>query len=350
MDNNYLHYTPVLRFKKGEIDALSYFSQSTYRSFVTPLVEIMPENKEAKKKKTLAADFSNTIFCIWQNSHLMVDVWRLNKQEQTQFLGELRTAAANYAINIIPVITSKSEIELIGLAKKFADQNNNGICIRLFKDFFDSDNPTEKILMLISQLGNDLGEIDLIIDLQVTTVSAALLAEQYLGVIPNIEKWRTITLTSGAFPKDLSELKPGEHNIPRLDWNQWLQSLDNKGITRKMSFGDYATQYPDYSDPVIGSKVSASIRYTLSNSWLIMRGRAPGPEVPDWSAQWPAHSKMLIKKKEYMGKEFSYGDKFISDVTQTGVNEKTGGPKSWVTVAINHHLTFVAYQIANYHE
>jgi hypothetical protein len=61
---------------------------------------------------------------------------------------------------------------------------------------------------------------DLVVDLgylsgPVANVSSALMR------LPELERWRTLVLVSGAFPQDLSNFKPGIHRLTREDWRTW---------------------------------------------------------------------------------------------------------------------------------
>ena len=47
----------------------------------------------------------------------------------------------------------------------------------------------------------------------------------------------------------------------------------------------------------------------------------------------------------YMGEDFSWGDEYIAKCARK--EAKPGNPKTWVTVAINHHITFVVNQLSN---
>lgn len=94
-----------------------------------------------------------------------------------------------------------------------------------------------------------------------------------LASIPHLNEWQTLSVASGAFPSDLQEFQPGNTKIPRNDWLVWKRTvLQRENRVRKPSFSDYSIQYGLYKEPVEHCNPSASIRYTLEEDWLIMRG------------------------------------------------------------------------------
>ncbi len=52
----------------------------------------------------------------------------------------------------------------------------------------------------------------------------------------------------------------------------------------------------------------------------------------------------MMQDARFSGPEFSAGDTFIAACADGG---PTGNLESWVKVALSHHLTFVARQVAN---
>jgi hypothetical protein len=94
---------------------------------------------------------------------------------------------------------------------------------------------------------------------------------------------------------------------------------------------------------------TTSIRYTLDNEWLIMKGRKQK------FALYLANAKLLADDKtRYYGSGFSSGDKYIADKAKhypvyikDPKVKGTGSTESWLTAGINHHLVLTAHQIAN---
>jgi len=65
-----------------------------------------------------------------------------------------------------------------------------------------------------------------------------------------------------------------------------------------------------------------------------------GPEY----AQWPAHAQLLCERDEFCGENYSYGDRYIKEMSLQV--DKPGSVKDWLAATINHHLTLTARQIS----
>ncbi|MCX6619413.1 MAG: hypothetical protein NTZ98_25375, partial [Acidobacteria bacterium] len=150
----------------------------------------------------------------------------------------------------------------------------------------------------------------------------------------------------GAFPPDLQGVPVGQQLLPRLEWQAWRTQVSQGGrLQRQPAFADYAIQHPIYAEPPERANFSASIRYTLEKDWLIMRGEGVFHDGSPGFAQWPANAQLLCERTEFRGANFSSGDAYIF---QRSLNQtQTGSPATWLQAGFNHHLTFVARQIAS---
>jgi hypothetical protein len=86
---------------------------------------------------------------------------------------------------------------------------------------------------------------------------------------------------------------------------------------------------------------SAAIRYTADDEWLIVRGTSVRSGAK--FGQFHGLARTLVAQPQYLGTAFSWGDKFIDDCSRGG---KTGNLTTWRKVGMNHHIEFVATQIA----
>lgn len=163
-----------------------------------------------------------------------------------------------------------------------------------------------------------------------------------------LKRWRTFTVLAGSFPPDLIELKkPGQYEIPRDEWTQWVsQTQQGPALPRRPTFGDYTIQHPFYKEPVEGANPSASIRYACDTYWIIMRGQALRKrDGGTRHAQYPANAELLCARKEFAGAHYSVGDEYIWNV---GSHKQPGPgtPETWLRAGINHHVVLTARQIS----
>ncbi len=89
-------------------------------------------------------------------------------------------------------------------------------------------------------------------------------------------------------------------------------------------------------------RMSASIRYTISDEWLILKGRNVREHGFD---QYFELSRQLVQLPEYSGEEFSWGDRWIRRCARREIGP--GNATTWRKVGTNHHLVLVAQDLAN---
>ncbi len=198
---------------------------------------------------------------------------------------------------------------------------------------------------LLDFLELEPGEADLILDLQMTDGSGVSLPGICDG-LPSLHQWRTFTVASGAFPKDLRGFQVGQHVLARSDWHNWRDGVTNSGaLSRLPSFSDYTIQHPIFGEPPEFPNTSASVRYTHYDYWVIMRGEGLRNDNGPGFDQYPANALLLCERDEFCGAAFSYGDAYIHGIAEQ--TTQTGGLKTWLRAGINHHMTLVVRQIAS---
>ena len=114
---------------------------------------------------------------------------------------------------------------------------------------------------------------------------------------------------------------------------------------RRPVYGDYTTVHPNFAARDMRLiKPAGKVVYTMSNSWGTRKGGAfRGNE-----AQMHKHCKEIVNDTffQFQGAAFSYGDDYIFKCAaqQVGPSNLT----TWKNVAINHHITAVANDLANF--
>lgn len=357
------HYVPILRWKAAEREGLEKLS-SDEKKFITPLLEIlMPQSKRSKdgekpktpeellresiaKLKTTLPNIPGDILKYWGMAPAFIDVDLLDISVRKEGLTQILTLGNKLGLFLISVIGLNSDIDIQKTAVSFAKKNNYGLCLRLFPSDFNKNTLATSIKNFV--INNSISEqnIDILVDLQITN-SQSLKFTEIIKQIPDIIKWRTFTVASGAFPKDLTGFTVNLHMIDRLDWNSWLLQYNSNDLLRKPSFSDYTIQHPIYKEPIPGSNPSASIRYTLPEKWMIMRGQALRGEKSQGHAQYPANAQLVMQQREFFGADFSYGDSYIAEKGKDVTIKETGTPRTWLRAGINHHLACVASQLSN---
>ena len=334
------HYVPVLRWKRAEWVALRELNPNI-RGFITPLIEIPSAKfKDIKNEKIspTAKKMYDSISCSWDNSPFFLDVGHLTSSH-CAIAEKLLKDICTVFKNAIPIIALNYPKSMISLIASLSTNYSSGVCLRLKKDDIFS---TEAIKEIVKFNGLNHANIDLIIDLEMID-DKHLSFLDICSQIPNLYQWRTFTIIGGSFPQYLTGISPGQHRFPRKEWLMWKKEVTNNKLPRKPTFGDFTIQYPYYREPPLIPNATASIRYAANNYWIIMRGETLKKKG---RKQWNANAVLLSEHQEFCGKNFSYGDRYIFD--KGHLKDTTGSLETWLRAGINHHLTFVARQIANF--
>jgi len=348
----YKHYVPVLRWKRAEWTALGDLRPAE-KARITPLVEITPRSIEPRKKQpTLAAMLAKNAADMqkhWGSRPLFVDLWLLDADLRlaggAHPLTFLAQEARRLGVALIPITGLRRDREYQDAVGGIVARDNRGLGLRLFRDDFPSGAPQVEIQRLIAKLGTVPRETDLLLDFQITDQQCTSSFRLCSG-LPSLRDWRTLTVLSGAFPRDLSKLKVGQHFLPRSDWRGWRSQLDaNPSFHRIPAYGDYAIQHPIYSEPPERANFSASIRYTLEKDWLVMRGEGVFTDGSPGFPQWPANAQLLCDRIEFCGRNFSAGDAYIQERSENP--NRTGSAETWLRAGLNHHMTLVARGVAS---
>ncbi|HAS8353781.1 TPA: hypothetical protein I7721_22200, partial [Vibrio vulnificus] len=115
----------------------------------------------------------------------------------------------------------------------------------------------------------------------------------------------------------------------------------NKNIN--FIFGDYGVANPQVGDDVIAPDANGKIRYTIEDSYFVVRGysRRQGEK----GSQMHGLCRRLISSGYYIGPAFSWGDSKIEECAQ---GEFTGNPMNWISIDTSHHMTYVVSEIKEY--
>lgn len=350
------HYVPAIKWRQGEYLALAELSDAQ-RDRITPLVEIPPvpwdfdEEQPAKSVDQHLARVPAQMAEHWGERPVFVDTGLLD--------GEARMANARHPIDdlferlavvnvpAIPVLSAEHDAAYQQAVAAVVARDNRGVAIRLRPDDFA--NPNSAIAYMAELVDAPDDEIDLILDLgsiqpaQVQLVQA--LAANAINSITNIGAYRTLTLLSGAFPVNLSEIAPGFALLPRSDWALWV-AVRNAAPVRQPSYGDYTAAHPEQQDGIDPRlmQTSASIRYAADNDWVIARGRSLRSPRFGGSAQYNTLCQQLVRHPLFTGGSFSWASDFIEQCANNGPR---GNPATWRKVATNRHVVWTANQIAN---
>ncbi len=344
-------YVSILKQKAGELDAVRELEVAIWDKW-NQLVELLAdededgdEYAEAFKTKCIKAI---TKSCR-RGAMVFLDCDGIDHFSEALLSGLLTTLAQTGFIPLIPVpvATLTTGPNAIAAFKAFIATRDRCVGIRIaFEEI--TNNIAARVTALIAALECDVSKSHLFIDLEYipenVAATLALALPVIVSQIPQLAQWRTVTLAGTAYPAILQVPGGGNAMLPRTEWVLWnnVRPAISERV-RRLDFGDYTISHPELVEfnPVT-MRLSPKIIYAIDDEWIAYKGRIV--RTYGWQ-QTVAMCQQLIQRPEFLGAPYSYGDRYIVGCAQE--TETPGNSRTWKTVGTNHHITFVANQVAN---
>lgn len=339
------HYVPVLKVKRGEKKALGLLS-STVRKNVTPLLEVV-ERTDKTFDRHLDTAFTGLVDAVYSFDRCFIDTHEI-ASDGPKATKKVFQRAMDEGIVFTPVVgMSRSAVIKVAL-----EYNENGIALRLMRDEFEAGGLEARIQKFVMQHELVHQDIDLIVDLgpveELIQPGVEALAAAFFDEIPEQNSWKTLTLSACAFPRSLGLDAHSNRRIERLDWLAW-KSFNNyreaAGL-RLPTYSDYAIQHPagvEGFDPRF-MHVSASVRYTNDDSWLLIKGESL--RRTSGKLQFKDLATQLVYghlRSEYAGETHCQGCKSIKAAADGAAGH--GSPEVWRRHGTIHHIVTVAKEL-----
>jgi len=342
---NHKHYVPILKGKRAEFPALGSLHS---KNGITPLLEAVPSADANTVPRRMANQWPNTVA-------YFIDLLFLDDPDDAEVPATdqhpVRACFAEVqeqAQVAIPVTGLSRSPGYQSAVQQVVSEQGSGLALRLTPDDFEDADELETALAGVPGLFDvEIGEIDLLLDLgSVWGSSAGTVAQIHranIGLIPNLDQWRTLTVAAGAFPLSLAPLVRDQWNTEsRQDWRGWRQLVTGaRPPSRLPAFSDYAIAHPGLP-PEGRATILAQLRYAAPDSWIIWKGRNV---FTDGFDQFYAICGDLVGRPEYRGAGFSWGD---GEIAQKAANAGSpGNAETWRRIGTSHHIETVLEQIAN---
>jgi hypothetical protein len=273
-------YVPVLKIKPGEKEALRSLAPAV-RPRVRPFLEIVERRaKKGKSPPPLAQHLDNQFNELGPTVGLFEKFFldcREIESDGPAAVAEILARAGQLATPVTPVT---------GISRTFdtdavMSNRQNGIAIRLTRAEFEAGRIPRGLPAFMKKHSLAYEETDLLVDLgavdTMITPGVLTLADAFLGDVPDRQRWRTLTISGCAFPQSMSVVGSQSYGqIDRAEWLAWRDGLHQRRghLDRLPTFSDCAIQHPkgvEGFDPETMS-VSASIRITQTDKWLLVKG------------------------------------------------------------------------------
>lgn len=328
---------------------------------MTPLIEVTPRALAAEampRPVDVDRGLAKVIMKIienWGDDPLFIDLGLIDPRARASSGAHpvsvlFEDGNRRFLPSFIPVTALDRDAAYQDAVKSVVAKDRLGLCLRIRgSELLRSELPGE-IDRLLMVLGLEHEDIDILVDYGIIDAALPNFAEACQR-LPSLSRWRTFTIVSGAFPEDLRGMTPGEHELPRRDWQAWRDQVTaHPPLPRLPSYGDYVIAHPVFKEPSPGLNPSASIRYAAEDYWVIMRGEAIRNDDGPGLLQYPANASLLCDRPEFRGEAFSSGDQYIKKMAQElGKNGtgSTGDLKTWLRAGVNHHLTLAVRQVSS---
>ena len=349
-----LTYTPILKWKTGEQGALREMAEGDKKNMV-PLMEVLPPGTSDYESYLETA--IDRISKSWGEKPFFLDVmtWLTAMPEadteEVQHPYERAKIAAEerklVPIFVAPLYLDKGSIQHL---KHSASAFQNRVALRISEDELLEGELEANIQFFMEAFGAEAKAVDIIIDFQSISrrkaKSHARAVVQMLEELPFRGEWHSVIVAGTNFPDTLQGYETGVSSLERTNWLAWLEilTLAKKQKLPLPQFADYGISGvvlpPDFQ-PYMA--MSANIRYTVKEDWLILRGKSV--RGPLGYEQFHKLCEILCDLKEYRGKDFSWGDAQIEKCAKREVGP--GNAMTWRKVGTSHHIAFVLEQLAN---
>ena len=249
---------------------------------------------------------------------------------------------------IIPVTGLKRSDEYQSVIRSELEQGRGELCIRLHsEDWFDLPSLNNGIAQISSFFQKPLGEMHIVLDFGAFLPSQAgtivTSAATTINSLNNLKDFQSLVIAGTAFPYQTPSRREAVNRLPRSEWQVWTALQKEGVIKRKPDFGDYTIVHPQFPDIDFRFvEIAPKIKYTSDTEWLFIRW---GSGYRGDFSGFHDVCQLMVGEAEYKGPSFSWGDRRIAECAADATI--TGNPGQWVTIGINHHVTFVVQQIAN---
>lgn len=336
------HYVPVLKTKRGEKKALQEIAASL-RPRITPLFEIVARSPDKGLPQHLETTFKDLAEATYPYTRCLLDAREI-ALDGPEAAAKAFERADSDGIRFTPVTgISRSADVSAALAHR-----DNGIAIRLTREEFEAGRIRQELPRFLAHHGLTPEQVDLIVDLgpvdnELIATGVVNLTEQFLGDVPDHERWKTFTVSSCAFPQSMGRVQGrSEDFVDRVEWLAWRDGLHARRtkLRRLPAFSDCGIQHPsgvEGFDPRV-MQVSAAVRYSLPESWLLIKGESTRstPAI----LQFPELATQLVYghlRSHFAGSAHCEGCR--SAAAAADGDEGFGSAEVWRRIGTIHHIT-----------
>ena len=342
-------YFPILKSKQGEFKALGHLTDHA-KGLIVPTIDVVPNTSANKTFGQHLDKICESVGEYWGTElAFFFDLFDIHPDQRTETnehpVDHLFRSAQINNLNAIPKIGLDRDNDYLDAVSRVLQEMQPHLLVRLQRE--DIQAPTisvPELQSILSDLHLAPEQVTLLIDfreIQDPVQSLSRQAQILIGQLNGVGNWNRLIVAGSAMPKSIASVieQSSQGYVSRLEEDLWIDIDANSELS--IAFGDYTVVNPEYIDldpRIYANTMGPSIRYTTAGSWLIARGSSFSSH-PDGYGQYYSLASDIESSSDFMGQNFSFGDKYISDraAQLTG----TGNPGTWITAGSNHHMSFV---------
>lgn len=341
-------YVPILKGKRGEFDALTHLEAGS-RANVYPLIEILPSPEE----QDVVHDVDKALTALatrWPFDPIMLDVGYFDLEpngDGSTPVGTAMDATIGRLAHAVPVFRLADGVEVRADVARAVDRDGHGAAVRIIGEDLDlfPDELNADVSKAMADTGVNHEDLDLVVDIGVVSGDVAVLGGSRLLVsllrdLNGLARFRSVTVASGAFPVDLSNVTPwtlGEHS---RDDATLYNRVVSRPLPRTIDYGDYVIAHPLLTTGVPFAP-PPQLRYTVADRWLTLKGRRNDERG---NSQFYEVCARIGAHPDFVGPGLGWADKRISAGPAGG---GPGNATTWRTIGTVHHVDLVTTRLTN---
>lgn len=339
-------YYPLLRTKKGEINALATLP-ATAAAYLRPILQVPPPDRDEDGALVApSAEYitrvANTLQAVLAPSsfftcYLDPSLAGLSTPLLSDLLFSISAAGGAFR----PVYTLTGSGAYARLYRQFFDAPDQAV-IRIRRQEITL-SLADEVEAALKAYSLDARQVFILLDMGNISgpdFSAGFFELALKGTIIELISLglTSIILASCALPESLEA-------IPKWEPKQYarreieLFRRMKKATRQHLLFGDYCTGAV-IGEPSISRMGAPKVRYTLPECYEIVKGQMVGRTPNTMSEQYHRISQYIVQLPDYPGPTFSWGDNFIYEASKGGMQSR-GNAATWVSVSTSHHLALV---------
>lgn len=339
-------YMPILKAKKGEFLAYENLTQNI-KEKVIPIFETKDfrysTDKEVMESQQIEKTLINHIKKYCPINKLGIDL--KNNIEHLKKLISINP-------NIIPTLE-------LSMFQKFEEEflkerkNVNSFILRIKLPFLLEEEDNLLMLNRIFKSYSSKCNIFLLLDLEeiIDEKHRRGLVLDFKNIITFIKECKPdikVIISSSSLPKNMDCVENGKFKkVNKLEL-KLFQKIKEVYKDLYLIYSDYGiSQNVDFLD-FFPKNTLAKIRYTLEDEYLLLKGRNENAKTKVTKIGYKELLKTLITSKDFMGTEFSDGDKKMATLLYD--EKKKGSHGDIIEYGTNHHITVILKQLSQYYE